>query len=861
MRKLKRTHGMIFAVVAASLSLGCLGFATYAIETNALDKSLAIQNTTERAVCYNFRTSTRYTSLDKALSEAYGNNLEDKIYVIPGLGFDVSMLESHTIESTDSLILPYDGENDLGMPLSSDLEDNTKKSSYIGFADNDTAKRKTRLAVSDNLTITVEGTLSVGGMTGSPGSPMGQASSSYCEIFLGENSKIDVEGTFNCYGYIKESSNDSSVIDLCNGAVLTTPVVFYDHSSGSTTTSISGNGVFPYNQFDIPQIRPKMIFRYGSKLVGRAHLWGSWIGHQTATANLIGTEKAFINMASETSRVEWAFQDTNETATSTALKNHQTKIDFYGDGSFGSLSVTMSSITIDSKDYYLPVPCGYTVTIHEGSNFTIPSTINGIKFMPGSVLKCESGTNLTLDSNVLFYQNTTATDGTTFSYISSEAAIFESNGVVQINEGFEGVITTSSSKGGESQITLGWNYGPVEDSKQGTSASVFNWGGAYSRLKVGETISDKSSLSAGGIYSSDASCDYYEKAGELDPVDIESVTIGADSTASDVEKAGEFHLEPVFRPRNYGSSDVTYLWEIEEQKAGASFSQAETVTSLTKANATLYTEANTTEADIIYTIKLTVTFKSVDVEKTDAVVLTDSIDITAKYDSGCFAGDTEILMADGSIKQAKDIKKNDLVSTLDHDTGKLSYSKVAYVYSRPEHETNMLLLSFSDGATLKLVDDGHCLFDVDENRYVELDTTSIGLFVGHHFYRLKSDGTKSIVKLTSYSIKRTIEAAYSILTAKDINCFANGLLNVSDNIQGLYNYFDLDENMKIDKAKKESDINKYGLSKYEEWSDYCLKEEFEAFNGQYLNVSIGKGLTTKERLQKMMLMYSGKSAS
>ncbi len=54
--------------------------------------------------------------------------------------------------------------------------------------------------------------------------------------------------------------------------------------------------------------------------------------------------------------------------------------------------------------------------------------------------------------------------------------------------------------------------------------------------------------------------------------------------------------------------------------------------------------------------------------------------------------------------------------------------------------------------------------------------------------------------------------------------------------------------MKVDQVKMKADIEKYGLYDYSEWSEYLTYEQFEAFNVEYIKVSIGKGLITKEEI-------------
>ena len=88
--------------------------------------------------------------------------------------------------------------------------------------------------------------------------------------------------------------------------------------------------------------------------------------------------------------------------------------------------------------------------------------------------------------------------------------------------------------------------------------------------------------------------------------------------------------------------------------------------------------------------------------------------------------------------------------------------------------------------------------------------------------------------------------------------FVNGMLSMPGGIYGLFNMFDVDaETMKYDEVSMQLDIETYGLFTYEEFVEYLdvSKEVFEAFNGQYLKVAIGKGLIDMEKLSYLVERY------
>ncbi len=78
-------------------------------------------------------------------------------------------------------------------------------------------------------------------------------------------------------------------------------------------------------------------------------------------------------------------------------------------------------------------------------------------------------------------------------------------------------------------------------------------------------------------------------------------------------------------------------------------------------------------------------------------------------------------------------------------------------------------------------------------------------------------------------------------------------------ISGLFNIFEVDsETMKYDEAKKQADIEKYGLYTFEEFAEIIPVSEpvFNAFNGYYLKIAIGKGIIDLDTLKVLVERYS-----
>lgn len=408
-------------------------------------------------------TNTYYTTIESALSKTSSGT----IYVIPGS--NPTITKDCTVKAGVTLSLPY--EDDLQNTHNVISEKGTNGS---GFGDNVEGNLITRITLQKaTLTIEKDATMIMGGVTGSTG-VQSVVSGKYTELLM-KSAKIDVKGSLQCYGFIKDEddSERSSSIDVSGS--IKTPIAVYDYSTATTLMNIKNNDVFPLKQFDVGQIRPEMTFEYGSSFVGRIHTYGKNAGHLTMDATLISTSGAFICMDETGSQVKWKFTDlTGTDSTSGKIDQHKTTISLFGKCSAGSLSIKINVLmNIDSKEFYLPIPCSYDIVLEKGGDFTVPNSIQGLKFMPGSSLTTKSGSRLTINTSTIFYQNCTSTSNTTFIYPSTSAALFQAGGTVVVNAGFDGVIKTV---GQDAKLNFINGNNSIKDSKEGEASDTYRWG-------------------------------------------------------------------------------------------------------------------------------------------------------------------------------------------------------------------------------------------------------------------------------------------------------------------------------------------------------------------------------------------------
>lgn len=229
--------------------------------------------------------------------------------------------------------------------------------------------------------------------------------------------------------------------------------------------------------------------------------------------------------------------------------------------------------------------------------------------------------------------------------------------------------------------------------------------------------------------------------------------------------------------------------------------------------------------------------------------------IETRSSGGCFAEGTPILMADGTYRNIENVQVGDRIMVMNHDTGVLEAGIAAYIFENEISSRPVMRLSFENGKSIEVLY-GHCFFNLEEKKYIELRPENVNEYIGKQFFCIdENTGSGCYTRLASVDFYNKNTSAYAIVSAYQMNCVANGFVNITDDIAGLYNYFDYKDNLQYDMEQKEADIQKYGLYTYDEWSDFFTMEEFDLFNIKYLKISVGKGLLTEETIKNYVNLY------
>jgi hypothetical protein len=214
-----------------------------------------------------------------------------------------------------------------------------------------------------------------------------------------------------------------------------------------------------------------------------------------------------------------------------------------------------------------------------------------------------------------------------------------------------------------------------------------------------------------------------------------------------------------------------------------------------------------------------------------------------------------ITLADGSQKPVEELTGDEMLLVWNFETGAYDAAPIMFIDSDPQGHFEVINLVFSDGTEVDVITE-HGFFDKTLNKFVYLDENA-SQYIGHSF--IKQDGASyKEVTLTNITISTKVTRTYSPVTYSALCYYVNGMLSMPGGIEGMFNIFEVDgDTMKYDEESMMQDIETYGLLTYEELSQFVSVSEtmFNGVNGQYLNIAIGKGLITPERIQELAERY------
>ena len=344
-----------------------------------------------------------------------------------------------------------------------------------------------KLTIAPDKTLTVNGTLIVGGVQHAPDQhAQGQTSSDYAEIICNGTVQVANSGALTVYGKITGSGTSR----VANGATVKIPYLVTDYAGGTNTDALYGAKSFPFGQYATINVQNTMVVEGGASVVGMTSLffWGSI--HQQ-NIDLIGTASGLIYLP----------VGSTLTATYDADKAVKTTVGNIDLQDFGKTTLTISGGATGGKfdlsgygstGMYLNIPYTYDLVLKNGSY----QMANLYRIMPGATVTVAENATLNVSGGLQVADGWQQADKSGKSYPSSGVLATNSfsqsgsllvNGTLNINGTFGGVAQTT----GGGVITTGADAKLNESFTSGSTDGYTDNLVSYSlpaRIMVGDTL-------------------------------------------------------------------------------------------------------------------------------------------------------------------------------------------------------------------------------------------------------------------------------------------------------------------------------------------------------------------------------------
>lgn len=272
------------------------------------------------------------------------------------------------------------------------------------YVDNDASYIKYKLTVLEGVTVNVNGNLIIRGMMGAKGHSLNSHTSGiHSQIINNGIINLNSGSTVGVRGYIK----GEGTLAINSGATMYAPFAIIDYRSGTSTVGSYNNGkIFPFNEYEMPNVQCRQLIYAGSSVIAYADLYAD-SKHNSTTSIMIATSKALLNLTS--GYIEKIY-------VAGGLENGKTTLNIYGDVTSGSLAmklrVSILSADVDTAEVFFPINYRYSLNLLSGT----AKVVSRFKFLPGSSLYVAPGATLNLDtsnkidSQLTFYKDSDWSD-------------------------------------------------------------------------------------------------------------------------------------------------------------------------------------------------------------------------------------------------------------------------------------------------------------------------------------------------------------------------------------------------------------------------------------------------------------------
>lgn len=219
---------------------------------------------------------------------------------------------------------------------------------------------------------------------------------------------------------------------------------------------------------------------------------------------------------------------------------------------------------------------------------------------------------------------------------------------------------------------------------------------------------------------------------------------------------------------------------------------------------------------------------------------------TSSSGGTCVTPDTLVTMADGTKKRIGEVTYEDQLLVWDFYEGAYSAVPSALIVNHGYDDRTIIELTFSDGTTVKAIT-AHAFFDADTNEWELLDTSNACEYIGHSFVKADGDRYRS-VDLVNVEIYEDYTESYSLVSVGHYNFITEDMFSLTNSVHRMIAGLEVGGNMTYDPETLENDVEQHGLYTYADFEDYITYEQYLAFNGDYLKISVEKGYITFDEI-------------
>ena len=341
------------------------------------------KNITKNIEYYGLRLAAKNATSGDVIIPLKKETAVDGADLIPGT-------DTYTIPSGVTLLIPCDdGYSCPDEPKS--LDSKPALTMYRKL----TLEKGVKILVESGATLYVAGH-QYGATSGNPGP--GQPIGAYGAIDMNQGGEIITKGTLRAYGFILGKGNleTTGTITVDGGTVYEDFIIADMHGGGGTAACVNGTKttndyeLFPFNQYFIQNVEPKMTLKNNAK--------------EYAIFNIAGTQEKIELIGNNSS---FLFQLHNETSTLTKWYDYERDYICYkihGEASLNSITlevtVLITTMTFVSSKFILPITNNMDITLTENTKMHMP---NSVKLLPGSKITIEKGAIVNLQKPLYVY--------------------------------------------------------------------------------------------------------------------------------------------------------------------------------------------------------------------------------------------------------------------------------------------------------------------------------------------------------------------------------------------------------------------------------------------------------------------------